>query len=359
MRMSSRPALTDPASADDGTDIESFFGIASRFMPQALIDDTGWERLSERLRGIPASAMQSSMAGFEFALWDPEPSADFGPIVLAGSLLARYLADQGSAAAPGSWEAALGAFVSQMSEDAWPTDAILEYDVRGVARGEKPRPGIFVNVAPYPQIVGMPSPGEALDIMFDASCVQRDSGARAAVERVSEALPPGAFVTLIGAMPARSVRAARVSLGGVRAREVAGILGRIGWPGSIPLVEETLMDMLSTAKQFGISLDVTAEGPLPRIGLELSPTGDGLSASDNWATTSRDDWRPLIEHLVAAGLCLPAKGEALLEFCGRDRLMSPFGAILVYRAIAGLKVMVSEDGLQAKCYAFVVVSPQR
>ena len=65
----------------------------------------------------------------------------------------------------------------------------------------------------------------------------------------------------------------------------------------------------------------------------------------------------MVEHLVARGLCLAHKGEALLEFCGFDRLLGSAGVLSVYRALVGPKIVVSDDGVQAKAYAGVLVFP--
>ena len=66
---------------------------------------------------------------------------------------------------------------------------------------------------------------------------------------------------------------------------------------------------------------------------------------------------PLFEHLVARDLCLPQKGEALLDFCGVDWLWGTgdMPALKVYRTIVGPKVIVDDDGVRAKAYVGIVL----
>ena len=344
-------------SSSDG--IGELFGFVRRFVPETLLDGAGWEQLLDRIGNWPGSAIMSSVAGFEFRLWEAEPSADFIPSVWTSSALVDFFVERGRVAPAGSRPAALGAFLSRMSGDGWPSSGLLEYDLVGVPSGERPDPGLFVNVGPYPQHAGMPPPGEVVGLLADALCLPRDEDERTAVERVCEALPPGAFAKSLGAMPSRERRAVRIQVDGISAGGVPGFLSRIDWAGPIQLVDDTLADMLAVATRFSLALDVAPHGPLPHIGLEMSPFTQGLGAFDEWIGSVRGDWRPLIEHLVARDLCLPSKGEALLEFCGTDWLWGTDGApaLKVYRTIVGPKVIVSGAGVQAKAYVGMVQFP--
>ena len=241
---------------------EELFGLARRFVPEALLDGPGWERVLDRVGdGLPGSALVSNVLGFEFRLWDDEPSADFGPTLSASTPLVDFLVDRGRAAASGSREAALGAFLSRLSGEGWPANGALEYDVVGVPSGEQPHPGLFMNIGPYPENAGAPPPAEVVGIIADALCLPRDDDEHEAVQRVCEALPPGAFVYHVGTMPSRARRAVRVAVEGVEADGVPGFLSRIGWPGPIPLVADTLADMLARSARFALALDVSPPGP--------------------------------------------------------------------------------------------------
>ena len=338
-------------------DIEELFEAARRFIPESLLDDSGWRKLHDRMgNGPPGPAVISNLVGFEFRLWDVEPSADFGLTLTVPSPLVDFYVEQGLAAPVGSREAALGAFLSQMNSDAWPSSAILEFDLVGVPPGEQPDPGLFVNVGPYLENAGVPPPGEVVGILADALCLQRDDNEREVVELVGKALPPGAFVHSMGAMPSRGERAVRVSVKGIEASEVAEFLGRIGWTGPIRLVEDTLLGMLAAAPWSFVALDVTPHGLLPRIGLGVTPSPDEGNYV-RWLYAARNDWQPHVERLVERGLCLPRKGDGLIALAGVNRLFGNLGALVVFQALAWIKVAVGESGVQAKAYSAMVLSP--
>lgn len=347
------------ALASTSFDVGDFFALARRCIPSALLDDRGWRRLLDRMRDIPGSALLSAWATYEFRLWESEPSADFELSLWAdkSKTLIDYFADRGRAASASPSAAALGAYLAQMSVDAWPPYAILEYDVCDLADGERPDPGLFISCDPHRSNADVPSPGEALDVLVDALGLQHDRSERETVEGVFKAMPPGAFVNLLGAMPSRQQRAVRVQVEGVEVPEVPAFLERIGWPGPVPLVMDTLTDLLTASARFALALDVAPDGPLPRVGLELSPFAEGMSCFDGWVKGTRRDWRPLFEHLVATGLCLPEKGEAVLACTGLNRLFSPRNMFAIFSAIYAPKITVSDNGVHAKAYTVMHMTP--
>ena len=350
MTLPAAPAVSDRASVLAGSGIEELLGIARCHIPGDLLDGSGWDLLLDRVRDLSGHAVASNLAGFEFRLGDDEPSADFGIMVSGSTPLADYYSKRGRVAPAGSREAALGDFMFRLNSDSWPSSSTLEYDIVGVPNGERPDPGLFLNVGPLPQNAGVPPPGEVVGILADALCLPRDDGEREAVERVYETLPPDAHLYTVGAMPCRALRAVRLTVESVHERDIPGFLRGIGWAGPVQLAKDTLADMIAVAPQFCISLDVAPDGPLPHIGLGLSPCTGGLSIFDSWLNSTRSDWQPLIEHLTDKGLCLQRKGEALLAWPGLDRLVSRLGMIIVYRGIVWVKIVVSGSGVQAKAY---------
>ena len=78
-----------------------------------------------------------------------------------------------------------------------------------------------------------------------------------------------------------------------------------------------------------------------------------------WLYGARNDWQPLVEHLVAGGLCLPRKGEALIALPGVNRLWGALGALVVLQALAWVKISVSDHDTRAKAYSALVLSQAR
>ena len=356
MTSSLRPVGAASESVPTGLDIDLFLGFARRFVPSVLIDGAGWRRLHDRLNDVPGSAMASVPVTFEFRLWEREPSADLELTLFPGPLKDRFL-DQGRVAPAGSSAAALSTLLAQVDIETWPPYAILEYDVCDLPSGERPAPGLFVTCDDVDWSRESPAPGEVVDILAYSLALQRDDNERRTVEGVFDALPPGSWVNLVGAMPSRKVRAVRVQVEGIEASEVPAFLDRISWPGPIPRAMDTLTDLLSVATRFALALDVAPDGPLPRVGLEVTPFVNGRSCFDGWQTSTRSDWQPLIEHLIATGLCLPEKGEAVLECAGINHLIGPLGAYFIHHAIFAPKITVSDNGVQAKAYTVMTQAP--
>ena len=78
-----------------------------------------------------------------------------------------------------------------------------------------------------------------------------------------------------------------------------------------------------------------------------------------WLYDVRNDWQPLVDHLVAEGLCLPGKGDGLIALPGVDRLLGALGVLVVFQALAWVKVSVSGHGARAKAYSALVLSQAR
>ena len=354
--MPSGSAPKDSASLPHDLSVEDYFALAWRFLPEELLDARGREHIVERVRALPGSALAGSIAGIELRLGEVEASADFGVALSAPSPLADHYVEHGRRASASPRAMALGTFISRLDSEGWPSACSLEYDVYGLPGGERPDPGLFISVAQIPENAGVPSHGDVVDQLADALCLPRDDKVRESVEGVCEALPAGALVEVIGAMPSRGVRAVRLSLTAVAARDVAGFLRRLGWSGPIPLAEETLMDVLDIVPSFYVALDVGPDGPLPGIGFGLSPFADGDSIFSSWHKSSRSAWQPCIEHLVEREWSLADKGDALVEFCGVKQLVGSIGVVLLFQLISHVKITVSHDGVKAKAYAYTVMS---
>ena len=327
------------------------------FVPRSLIDGRGWERLLERVGGLPGWATVAGV-GFESRLVG-DASADLAVAVAPGLPLLDYYVARGKAAAPGSAAMSLGGFFARVAGgetssgcpySGWFESAMLEYDVAGAVPGQPTDPGLFIRlVHDRPDWPSLPPPGVLAATLADAVGWTEDDEESRAVERVFAALPPKSRVGQIGAMPGRGLRAIRLIVDGVEAEEVPDCLGRLGWPGQAAKATAVLGEMGDVAPHFRLSLDVSVNGLSPRLGLEMYPTARWLGP-DHWLTTGRTDWRPIVERLEALQWCLPDKARGLLDFPGLDKLFDERGVIVLYRGINHVKVTIEPDALAAKAY---------
>ena len=329
------------------------------FVPRSLIDDRGWERLLERVGSLPGSAVAAGV-GFEFRLVG-SASTDVAVSVAPGSPLLAYYVARGKEAQPGSAATSLGRFFRKAtgSECAsgsplsgWFEGAMLEYDVVAATPGQPADPGLFVRlVHERPGRPGLPLPGVLAATLASAVGWSEDEDEVRAVESVFAALPPGGRVGQIGAMPGRGLRAVRLIVDDVAAEDVPDLLGRLDWPGRAGDAMAVLDEMGDVAPYFRLSLDVSVDGVMPRLGLELYPPGEPRKGFDYWLTTGRADWRPIVERLEALQWCQSDKARGLLDFPGLDKLFGERGVFILYRGIDHVKITVEGDAVQAKAYA--------
>ena len=116
-----------------------------------------------------------------------------------------------------------------------------------------------------------------------------DGEVRRSVARMLAALPPGGRVAHVGALPGRAPRAVRLVVQGIGHDEIAGVLERLGWRGSICAVTEILTDLGEVLPRFRLAVDVAAaRGCCPGsawIGLELYHAGEWGNEPDSWLVT--------------------------------------------------------------------------
>ena len=340
---------------------EEFRDIAlelQTFVPRSLIDGRGWERLLERVGGLPGWPT-AARAGFEFRLFGAA-SADFAVPVRPGSPLLEYYVARGKEASPGSAARSLGRFFAGATNSetssgcppfGWFESAMLEYDVAGALHRPPDDPGLFIRLVHGRDKLGaLPPPGVLAATLASAAGWTEDEGEVHAVESAFAALPAGGKVGQMGAMPGRALRAIRLVVDDVAAEDVPAFLGRLGWPGQAGKAMAVLDEMGDVASVFRLSLDVSVDGLSPRLGLEFYPPGEEKEV-DHWLTTGRSDWRAIIERLVARQWCQPEKARGLLDFPGLDKLFDRRGVLLLYRGINHVKVTIEADEVSAKAYA--------
>ncbi len=326
------------------------------FVPRSLIDDRGWERLLDRVGDLPGWATAANV-GFEFRLVG-DASADLAVVVWRGAPLLDYYLGPGKEA--GGSAASLAGFLARLADTEtssgchrsdWFQSAMLEYDVAEALPGPHADPGLFIRlVHDGPNRPRLPSPGALAATLASAVGWMEDTDHARAVERALAALPPGGRVGQIGAMPGRAPRAIRLIVDNVEAKEVPDCLGRLGWPGQAGKAMAVLADMGDVTPQFRLSLDVSVDGMLPRLGLELYPPGES-EGKDPWLTTGRGAWRPVVDRLEALEMVSADKARGLRDFPGLDQLFDERGVLFLYRGINHVKVTIEADAVQAKAYA--------
>ena len=310
------------------------------FIPRSLIGDEWLARLSGRLGHLPGLAAAHLIA-LELRLGDPAPAADLAVSIGPGNPLTPFFIRRGEASAAGSPVAALGRLLVRMQSNAAAssfTGGFLEYDVAEVPPDQRPEPAVFLSLRPE---VARSCSAEALVQELTEAVGWEDRRVTGVLAQVIGALPPGGGIYQIGAMLGRELQAVKVlaSVGGNE--DITDFLDRAGWSGSIENVQRAMDDMSSTTARFALSIDMTAQGLLPRLGLEIYPAdlGKGVAA-----------WRPIVERVAELGLCLADKKRGLLAFPGIERLFGSNGVFVLYRGISHLKLTVHGGSLQSKAY---------
>jgi hypothetical protein len=125
-----------------------------------------------------------------------------------------------------------------------------------------------------------------------------------------ERLPPRAVLFQAGVMLSRRVEAVRLCISNVPPPQVTAYLAATGWEGPRDEVDALLATLSGFVDYLTLDLDVGATVQ-PKIGLECYFTGFRQPETE-------PRWRIFLEELVARGLCLPTKRDALLAYSGES-----------------------------------------
>ena len=357
-----------PVSSTEETSSDAFGAILTElraFIPRALIDGPGWERLLERVGELPGAEV-ASRCGFEFRLDETAPAADFAVLLGPDRALTQYYIRRGEASTPCSAAAALARHLvrherSGSSPTDWISGTMLEYDVAEIQPASHPPPSVFLKL----RLTRRPDradPYHCTPRVLTATLAQavgwtEDTGEQGAVERVFHALQGRGEVVHVGAFPGRTPRAIRLVIQKIEVEELPSLLEGLGWRGSIRTVAAVLTELREGRPHFGLSLDVAAPGLSPRLGLEMYLDAERDQECGNWLTTGRNDWRPVVDRLAAHGWCLPEKAQGLLSWCALDRAYGRQGVFLVYKGINHVKLTIEDSGVHAKAYAGLCFTP--
>ena len=328
-----------------------------RLFPRALLSGDGLERLLAVAGRLPLCVIDKPF-GFEFALCNEAADADFCVISAPGSSLAAHYIRAGAAAPTGSAASALGACLAGNARDpasflaSRDGSIILEYDVPAHCRKAPPPPGIFF--VPGDASVDaarklLDDPADTVAALWAAAGLRAEPAELREVERVYEVVSDAALVVQAGVLPGRPQRAVRLVVHRIDTAGLPGLLDRLRWPGSAAAalsVTAATDDLTSPGAV--LSLDVSANGVSPRLGLELFRPVQPFSID-------RTGWRPLIERLTDRGWCAPAKAEGLRAWPRAERVLGPHGAWRVYQYINHIKAIVDHGRIAAKAYVAMIV----
>lgn len=339
-------------NAEQGSFGDMLANMGGLFPPE-LIGPVGWQRLLALTNRLSVHVFDHRF-GFEFALSDPEPAADFFAGPPYQSRLAEFYVRQGKNAPSGSVAAALGDFLAEQvrNPNAFLSrsggDVILEYDLAGPDPDLDAPPGVFL----VPQDTGaeqmrelLIDPDATVTALWTAAGYTPDDAERRHVQRIYEALPSTGFISQAGVMPGRSQRAIRLLARIYSVGEVVEMLERIQWSGFAAAAAAVLEDMMHLTRPYtGISLDVTAMGVLPRLGLELFRPVE-------WYELDRSGWRSLFERLMERGWCLPEKCYGMAAWPQVEHLVGKDGVYRILQTINHVKLVMDRGKVTSKAYA--------
>ncbi|MDE0284996.1 MAG: hypothetical protein OXI88_12370 [Gammaproteobacteria bacterium] len=332
-------------------------------IPPALIGDREWKSLLARVRDLPVT-IAAFPFGFEVPLHESNPRADFGASLVGGSRTAEILQGAAESARADLATAGMVSFLNETDREESPLRRIagrkimVEYDIDSPLPDKASSPAVFL----YPEGQTLAGGGgeqqlEDLGIILGAldTAVNQepDSAERQQVELVYRALSRDMYIRSVGTFPGRT-RIVRLALMGFnRKGSVTEFLERAGWPGLCSLIDPTLspIEESGAPAEIGLHLDVDASGVGPTLGLSLyAPEGQFM-------LKGREYWTAIIDGIRAAGIAVPEKLSALLEWsAGSEPLSGESGPFMSVRGIHHLKITVTGDQVgPVKGYIFLLL----
>lgn len=339
------------------------------FVPDAVLSGPGQERALRWASRFPAFALESTF-GFESRLDEDAAECDLFLSVQPGSTFSSHLIRCGVQAQATAGARGLGRFLAEVAEpesflSQWFHTVILEYDLVASRAPETGPPGVFIE--PHGSRFGVsgkskpPGQGRGLTchhgVMTSAVCWAVGRATNEAESRamglVHRALPRGATIEHLGALPGREPRAVRLVLR-IPKTEVVPFLERAEWTGSMVQFERILhwLDRWqSGATSLTLACDVSAQGVSPRLAFELF-------VKDRWYRARPRFWASMIEHFVAQGWCTRAKAAALLSWPEGDYLLTEQRVYQLLTGINHLKLLIDGDRIASKAYLGAFLLPK-
>lgn len=322
--------------------------LAERLLPADSVPAQAWRRLRRIADPWPPTAHE---AGLELRLDDADPRLDLAVCLRVSGSGRSRLAEAAAGCGPG-WRRA-GSFLGE-----WARPASLLHDVvRAIwlefdARGEQaPEPFLIFTLdreRTHPggrasSNVVIPAVLSGLDRLSEAS----NRRAAAAVEPFLRRLPPFAQVCHAALRPTPRGDVVRLVIR-MPWRLAPSALRALGWPGDAAELHVLLERLCPDTRVHAFNLDVSFQGPGPRVGIELRHHGPP-------AGTPR--WRVLLDELMAWGACGPARRAAIEGWGGTwlGPTLGP-GRLGVRRDL--LVKAVHEPGAPLRAKAYLAFAPR-
>ena len=333
-------------------------------LPESLFGEEC--RAQMRLVAARLPMRLSSFWGFECRLGEPEPLSDilfeikkesFGLELLAGNDAKNFSALDELCGAYPAWEK-FRALAKKWIDPAHPwnrdiRNLWLEMDLAGAdAERVLRRPNIFFG--PNVEI----SSERIVELIGElASLFERPASQTCALREFAAGLPDEAKIFQVGFMLDRADDAGIrlcVNKTPTEAEKTLPWLARL-WPAmsaaeteSLRKIFETIFPLCSTVN-FGFNLTEDGVGD-----------GWGVECYEDWLDENPGQWRPLLDELKRAGLCLPEKAQGVTDYAGitasplRERIADGIVYLNTYKKIHHLKLTLSREILtQAKAYLAV------
>lgn len=353
--------------------LTEYLDLVQPFVSDQLIDAAHWAAIAAVAQWLPSPI--TNFFGFECRLGNPTPQADFLLSVGAGEPGQRILAAQSPRYPLPSellerpvWQQ-VRTFTQAWLEERSPLHANvsnlwLEFDVDELAPAP-PVPSCFFG---SPTLrAATPETTERPDWVTQAAIAPLqgrgvDPALAAQVYRGLAALPPEAHVFQVGLMLPRQVNWVRLCLRHLSPPQLLSYLRQLDWPGDLAPLQAQLTPLAERTDRIDLDLDIGPSGLSPKLGLECY-------LRQQPSTEPR--WPAFLDFLVAGGLCLPQKRDALLHYPGyvREtdhrqqwpphllRLMAYLGSRyegVFFRGLHHIKLVYQPDQMtEAKAYCWV------
>lgn len=321
-------------------------------LPTALVDDAAYKRL--RLVGDQLPDALTGRIGLEARLHD-DPQVDLLLLanterqlgVLAGTDPAVRLAEEIRAQAAWRGAARLARRSLRLLANASPLPPAiwLEFDA-DPARSGLPVPGVFTAAAPDP---GTPQARDwqvctTIDeILATAEGVAPGATARGLSEQIRRVAGSEFTIRQVGFFPGRPSLAVRLFCALDGPERLVPALAACGWRGPAAVLGYWNELCAEYSDSLHIGIDVSVAGVLPGVGIEVSLAGTPQPADDR-------RWAGLLEALREAGMCTPAKRDAVCAL-GRTYTAQLLTPRRYRQGLHHLKVSVAADATTtAKAY---------